>query len=86
VIFTDGKILLFDNTQDVLKIRFRDYANSDLEITFFGVTSIQTSEMYYEAADYKLIDNTEDKLLTLFDDENKTMFSVKFKESSLSFL
>lgn len=44
VIFTDDKIWSFDNTQDVLKIRFRDYANLELEITFCGVGSIRTSE------------------------------------------
>ncbi len=87
VIFIDGKILSFDNTEDVLKVRFRDYANSDLEIAFYGVSSIQTSEdMYFEAADYKLTDNAEDKFLTLLDDENKSMFSVKSKESSVNIL
>jgi hypothetical protein len=86
-IFTDGKILSFDNTEDVLKIRFRDYTDSELEITFYDVSSMQTSEdMYFEAADYKLDDNAKDKVLTLFDDENRTVFSVKFKESSVIIL
>lgn len=87
VIFTDGKILSFDNNKDILKIIFRDYANSELEITFYDVSSIHTSEdMYFETADYKLVDNVEDKILTLLDDENRTVFSVRFKESSVNFL
>lgn len=87
VIFTDGKMLSLDETEDVLKIRFRDYADSELEITFYDVCDVQISEdMYFEAADYKLADKTEDKILTLLDDESRTMFSVKFKEYSVNFL
>lgn len=83
LIFTDGKILRFDVSGETLKVRFRDYCDSELEIAFSGVSNIKGNEgLCFDITGHKLAGN----MLELLDDENNCVFMVKFKDAQVSFL
>lgn len=86
VIFTDGHVLSFCLAGDTLKLLFLDYAESELEIIFYTVTQFEgTDAMFFVIASYILIDEQQ-KLLKLFDDENKCVFLIKFSDAEVSFV
>lgn len=85
MIFSDGKIIDYQNDDENLTLKFLDYCDNIFEIVFTGVITFEENDgVGFDISDSALKSDNRSTKLELLDDENICVFSIEFLDFKIT--